>query len=521
MKYLTEMIWPIRLNKFGLWCRHMRKPIIRGFVIACIIAVVSVILGYVGLAQYYKNTFSANTWINGVYCTGYSVQEISSALSEQTEVPEFFTVVGYDRTGEVCEEVTWTISMDELSFVIDYESALDDYIMNQNAWMWFDNLSVKQKHSLEPHVTYDEYVLRDFVKQMTAQAQTEEEYYIEYSEEEGYVLHDGLHNRVDEQKVLEVIRNALGNRVESVNLVEEGCYFDLEMNAEQVESRELWLHIDAFQKNGPYYDFGDGPKRIEPYYMADFLDKHSTTYMPFITSEGHFCMAVDSAKDWIAEMAEQLDTYKKVWEFESTRGETLSIEGKTYGTVIDQERESVWLEDYLSKLVQGMSATGTNEVGSEQNPRVPEYSREAYNRSSELGSTYIEVDMGSQKLYYYEKGKLLVETDVVTGNMRRRWDTPEGVNYVYNKQKNRILRGQNYATPVDFWMPVNGAIGIHDADWRDEFGGEIYKTDGSHGCVNVPKEVMPKLYELVEIGTPVVMFYGSDPYEVQETVDNN
>ena len=499
----------------------MRKPIIRGLIIACIIAIVSVGLGYVGLAMYYKNGFLANTWINGIYCTGYSVQEINSKLLEQTEVPETLTIVGYDRTGKDCEEVTWTISMEELGFSIDYEMSLNNYMLKQNVWMWFDNLSNHQKYTVEPHVVYNETVLLEAIRQMTAHSEVKEEYYIEYSEESGYVLHDGMHNRVDEQKVFEVIKEAVSGRAGNVNLIEEGCYYDVSLNSEQQEQYELWLKIDAFQNDGPYYDFGDGAKRIEPYYMADFLDKHSVTNMPFINEDGHFFLAADSAKGWIAEMAEQLDTYKKVWEFESTRGETLSVEGKTYGTVINQEREIVWLEEYLGKLVQGVSATGTSETGSASNPRVPEYSREAYNRSSELGNTYIEVDMGSQKLYYYEKGRLLIETDVVTGNMRRRWDTPEGVNYVYNKQKNRILRGQNYATPVDFWMPVNGAIGIHDADWRDEFGGEIYKTDGSHGCVNVPKEVMPELYELVEIGTPVVMFYGSDPYAVEEANGNN
>ena len=68
---------------------------------------------------------------------------------------------------------------------------------------------------------------------------------------------------------------------------------------------------------------------------------------------------------------------------------------------------------------------------------------------------------------------------------------------------------------MKFWMPVKGAIGLHDADWRSEFGGDIYKTDGSHGCVNLPPEVAKELYDSVEIGTPVVMFYGEDPEETQ------
>ena len=115
--------------------------------------------------------------------------------------------------------------------------------------------------------------------------------------------------------------------------------------------------------------------------------------------------------------------------------------------------------------------------------------------------------MTQQKLYCYKAGELLLETDIVTGNMRRNWDTPVGVNFVYAKQKNRILRGQGYASPVDYWMPVKGAIGIHDADWRKEFGGEIYLKNGSHGCINIPPENMPIIYDNYEIGTPVIMFY--------------
>ena len=56
-------------------------------------------------------------------------------------------------------------------------------------------------------------------------------------------------------------------------------------------------------------------------------------------------------------------------------------------------------------------------------------------------------------------------------------------------------------------MPVNGNIGLHDATWRREFGGEIYLKSGSHGCINIPKDKAGELYDMVVIGTPVVMFY--------------
>lgn len=115
--------------------------------------------------------------------------------------------------------------------------------------------------------------------------------------------------------------------------------------------------------------------------------------------------------------------------------------------------------------------------------------------------------MGAQIMYYYENGILQIETPVVTGNTSRRMGTPSGVNYVYLKQTNRILRGEGYASHVNFWMPVKGNIGIHDASWRSSYGGQIYQTNGSHGCINTPYDAMSKMYEMVEVGTPVIMYY--------------
>ena len=67
--------------------------------------------------------------------------------------------------------------------------------------------------------------------------------------------------------------------------------------------------------------------------------------------------------------------------------------------------------------------------------------------------------------------------------------------------------GEDYASPVKYWIPVKGAIGIHDASWRSTYGGQIYIRNGSHGCINTPLEQVSQLYDMVEIGTPCVMFY--------------
>ena len=89
-----------------------------------------------------------------------------------------------------------------------------------------------------------------------------------------------------------------------------------------------------------------------------------------------------------------------------------------------------------------------------------------------------------------------------TGNI-----TPTGVYSLTYKTKNAVLRGPGYASPVSYWMPFNGDIGMHDATWRSAFGKTIYKYDGSHGCVNVPYECAEAIFNNIEVGTPVIAYY--------------
>lgn len=486
----------------------MKKPF-KALIGAAVALLICIIAAYIILAIFYQNVFQVNTWINGVYCAGRNVESVEDSLLAKLEHSDTLEVVGYANLGENTEEKTYTISMEELQFEISYENALRDQLSNQNPWLWFDSLGGTMEHSVIPSYSYDEVALLSFVDQITANFGEKELYAIEYTEADGYILKDTVHNRIDRDKVILVLQNALKNGHFKVNLIENGCYSDVPLTNEQQESEKLWKKIDAFQKNGPYYRFEE-VMQVGSAQMADLLEKNSATMMPFIDENGAFIFKLDYAEHFIDQLANEHDTVGKMWSFTSTRGENLEIEGKTYGSAMNREREAAWFETYISNLEAGRKSSLDTAEGNSQNPRVPLYEKEAYG-GYEIGNTYIEADLGSQMLYFYKDGELVFETEIVSGNMKRKWDTPTGVNYVYMKQKNRVLRGPGYATPVKFWMPVNGSIGIHDANWRDEFGGEIYKTNGSHGCMNVPPEKMAELYDMIEVGIPVVMFYGTDP----------
>lgn len=124
----------------------------------------------------------------------------------------------------------------------------------------------------------------------------------------------------------------------------------------------------------------------------------------------------------------------------------------------------------------------------------------------EVPSTYIEINISKQHMWYYIKGELYVSTDVVTGNYGD-MDTPKGYWAVNSKASPCELVGDGYVSYVQYWMAfIGGGWGIHDASWRDTYGGTIYMGNGSHGCVNTPYNAVKKMYAKVTIGTPVIVY---------------
>ena len=116
-------------------------------------------------------------------------------------------------------------------------------------------------------------------------------------------------------------------------------------------------------------------------------------------------------------------------------------------------------------------------------------------------NAYISISISKQKLEYFERGNLILTSDIVTGAHN---SSPVGTYKVLSKARNVNLQGADYVSFVNYWIAFLGySYGMHDASWRNNFGGNIYTYNGSHGCVNMPYYKVQQLYGLVEIGTPV------------------
>ncbi len=466
----------------------MKKNVLKGIGIGFSIILFSIAAMYLGLAYYYADGFSYGTWINGIYCTGKSISEVNEELLKHCDYSGL-TII--DSDGK-----SYVISAQEVNFSFDFDEGLRHFLKRQNPYLWIDNLlEGKEDRKLEPAVTYDldafEQILNSFP---FFQKKTDSERTVEIRKgEEGYYLLDERTHVLNEQQARYKVREAF-ERCESVlDLEKEDCYEDLPQTPEMREQISLWSKLAIYQDCGIVYQFGEELYPVDAGVVCDFLmlDENGG----FVLDEkGNFCTDEEKVYAFVDRLADEYDTVGAARQFHATRGDIVAVEGGIYGNKIDRKAEKEYL---LSAFLEG-----------KREIHEPVYLQKALRQGKDdIGDTYIEVDMTDQMMYYYVAGELKIETPVVTGNTGLRRGTPSGTNYVYNKQRNRVLRGEDYASPVKYWIPVKGAIGIHDASWRSKYGGEIYKTNGSHGCINTPLDEVSQLYDMVEVGTPCVMFY--------------
>ena len=453
------------------------------------------VAGYLAIGFYYLDGFAFGTWVNGLYCTGKSVEVMSEELLNQYDDSEVLVILY--KEGEKVQE---SLPLGDKVVQADFTAPLHVLLAKQNPLLWGENLfsvgNQGRSRTMTPQLTVNLEMLADAFAQLpeVQLEQTTGHGLSMEKTEEGYRLVDTMTQVLDTEKACEHIKQGLREGQKEIDLTETDAYSDLPETEETESLRRLWDKVDAFQNScGIVYDMGDARIPLDASVVCDWILTDEAGNI-LLDENGNIQENPEGIPAFINQLADSYDTYGVERPFQTTRGDIVMVKGDTYGTKIDREAEISYLTDAFARKL--------SEV------HTPAYSHEAlYRGKDDIGNTYIEVDMTNQTLYYYVEGELFIETPIVTGNMMRNMGTPAAVCYVYNKQRNRTLRGPNYASFVNYWVPVKGNIGIHDASWRKEYGGEIYKTKGSHGCINTPKEAMSQIYEKIEVGTPVILFY--------------
>ena len=442
---------------------------------------------YLGLAIYYQDSFMYGTWINGIYCTGKTVDQVNKELQEAYVHQDIYVVTPHDVE---------TINAIEFSFDYDFKKSLMEYRRKQNPFNWYLHLMQGNKNeNILPVISFEEQFLEDWIiniKSYESNLKMPQDSLQIVLDENGYEIREHkeqiLNTKLATEKITETIRSAKGE----INLMDEGCYFTREETLEMQQVRELYEKIEQLQKVSFEYQIKDEIRKVEPSEIALWIatDKEGNVE---VDNKGNLVFDKNQIGKFVEKLAKEYDTWMN-FPFTTHDGKEIILTKGNYGIKIYQQKEVNYLLEYLKSPADVV--------------REPVYSRNiTYENRYKIDTTYVEVDMTMQKMMFFQDGEKVFETDVVTGCTTKGMGTPELVCFINSMNRNAILKGKDYRSFVNYWVPVYGGIGIHDATWRNEFGRELYIKSGSHGCINTPLEKMEELYEMLEVGMPVVIHY--------------
>ena len=470
-------------EKAALKAEHRKNGKKAAWIAACTAGILLVAAGgvYVGMSQKYKTRFFPNTQINGVDASGKTAAEVQERIAEG--------VNGYTLTITERNNQTETIAGTDIKLHAEFDGSLEKMVATQNPFAWLWHMK-QEEYTIGTMVAYDDAALESQIRNLSCldpekAVEPVNAKISEYVSGQGYSIEPEQEGTaVEAEKLTQAVTGAIENLQDHLSLEEADVYKKPTVLKDDASLAEQLDKMNKYAKMSVTYQFGDSTETLNGDQIHAWL---------IANADGS--VSVDSSKvsEYVSEMAKAHNTSNKAKTLKTSYGSTIQVSGGTYGWKINQAAET---EALAAIIASGESTT-----------REPEYSPKAASHgANDYGDTYVEINLTGQHLFFYKEGKLVVESDFVSGNLAKGWGTPAGSYPLAYKQKNAVLKGENYRTPVNYWMPFNNGIGMHDAKWRSSFGGTIYKTGGSHGCINLPPSVAKTIFDNISAGTPVICY---------------
>ena len=469
-------------------------------VIFAVAAAAAAVAVFFGVCSHYTKVFLNHSFINEMDVSGMTPEQANEMLTGVQ--PEYFLNLHF-RDGSIEQ-----INGESFGYGYDALDAIEELLTDQVPSDWIHTLSKDApvySYSVEVKSSYSEDELKTRLEALPEFVNTEEDLpadaRIQLKDTEFEIVPGDPGNWLEPEPV-EAAAVEKVDRFEHDLYVEdiEGAYMEPKISADDAalvkQEEELNHSLDA----SVTYLLSDHEVVLDAQRMVNWLSQDS---------EGNYykddSVWDENLRGFLAELAAEVDQDPDVGIFDGTGVGTYRIEGGSYPRSLNVEKEYEALKE---------------ELGSGENiTRNPILNTAAGNSENHgIGNTYVEIDVSRQHLWAYDNGNLLLETDIVTGTATHERYTPEGVYYVFFKTEDTFLRGAQrpdgsyeYEVHVDYWMPFNEDIGMHDADWQYYFGGDYYLWGGSRGCINMPVDMAPIMYEWVNSEVPIVCYYSEDP----------
>ena len=446
--------------------------------------------GYIAAGVHFSDHFYPSTKFFGIKASGLTVEEVKRQVEKKVEGYQL-QIKGRSSGGSNIGAGD-RITADEVGMKYRDNGMIDRAMRQQYPAVWPAALL---KTILAPNeetlgTEYDSSLADSVIRNLTvfdsSRVIEPKNAELKYTADGAVITKEVMGTRLDYDKTKTAIIHALNDGSTSIDLEKEGLYQNPEVYADDDALNEKANALNQVLGANVTLEMGDQSVQINPEMTAE-------TFLS-LDMDGNYYVDDSKVSSYIVKLADKTDTVGRKRTFHTSLGTTVELEGGDYGWTLDADSTAQELEEALKE-----KKKGTLE---------PVYFTTGLCRDkNDIGNTYVEIDLTNQHMWFYKNGSLIVDTPVVTGNPQKNNETPSGgVWSLKGKYRNATLKGEGYATPVDYWLPFNGGVGIHDLQKRYYFGGSVYNGAGSHGCINTPLAAVKLIYNGIGDGTPVVVY---------------
>ncbi len=455
--------------------------LIAGLVIAAALAA-----GYVVGANYYgTKRFLMHTTYNGVSTKGKSSVGIEEEAKQK--------LLSRSITIKERNDKTETIDLSSVASSVTFETSPDQYLKEQNAWTWplslFKTTALTSKYT----VALDTDKLASAVNSLTAVTSTDvtapQDATIVLGSD-GFTIQDEVEgDQINTDALLSAIESAVQDDSLTVDADKENCYNEPSVTSDSADLKSEVDSLNALKSETITIDLTGATETLGWDTFSSWLSY----------ADGAVNVNSDSLAAYVSDLASKYDTFQTTRSFTTTLDGVQSVgmgDYDSYGFEMDQDQTA-------SLIAQTITAGQSTTI-------QPVWTYTAVQRTGtneDIGSTYVEVSLTRQHVWYYKDGVLQMESDCVSGLPTADRQTYKGVYQILKKATNYTMKGSYGSQWCQYFMLFNYAgQALHSAQWRSSFGGTIYQSSGSHGCVNLPVSFAGELYNAISEGTPVVVY---------------
>ena len=476
-------------KKKNNWYSNHKKP-----VLICGIVVLVLLVVYLAGMLYYNDKFLNGTMVNGSDVGGMTLQKANDQLSKKVN-GQSLKLIFNDGQSEILQSAQLGVSYNK-------DNSLNQLMKNQNKWAWFIGFFKNEKNTLTDLIQISDENLTTGIASMEHAKEENQiaptDAYIQYKDGSFSIIEETLGSKFNTEELVKNIKVALSEGKQQLDVTKANGYVKPQVYKDDQDLNNQLKAANEYCLSAITYTTPKGKEiALDGSTLITWLSKQDDG--SYTKDESVF---KEKLTAFVKELASQYNSIGATRTFTGKDGQSHTVSGGTYGFRVSTDSEV----SALLKMI--------NENKSENN-RIPEHTGQLPSgENGGLGTTYLEINITKQHLWFVKDGSVVLESDFVSGKESDPTRlTPSGTYYIYNKERNRVLRGTKqpngkyeYESPVSYWMPFNKGIGLHDASWRSTFGRDIYINSGSHGCINLPTGFAGSLYSQIYVNLPVVVY---------------